>query len=110
MPIPRNLRVLDAAWAVRDEIDELLRKRGFAFPDPDQLHRAVGSISDNIAEGFGRGPGRDRSRFLRIARASAEETINHLRRALKWGAIDQKTFWHFQNRIVSITRMLNALM
>lgn len=39
----------------------------------DQLIRSVGSISANIEEGFGRGYGADRNRFLRIAIGSARE-------------------------------------
>ncbi len=39
----------------------------------DQLVRSVGSISANIEEGFGRGYGADRNRFLRIAIGSARE-------------------------------------
>ena len=39
----------------------------------DQLLRSVGSISANIEEGWGRGFGADRNRFLRIALGSARE-------------------------------------
>lgn len=38
-----------------------------------QLIRAVGSISANIEEGYGRGFGREYPRFLRISRGSARE-------------------------------------
>ncbi len=40
----------------------------------DQLCRAVGSISANIAEGYSRSSGRDRARFLEYALGSARET------------------------------------
>jgi hypothetical protein len=33
----------------------------------DQLYRAVGSISANLAEGYSRGSGRDRARFYEYA-------------------------------------------
>ena len=39
----------------------------------DQLYRAVGSISANLAEGYSRGSGRDRARFYEYALGSARE-------------------------------------
>ncbi len=39
----------------------------------DQLYRAVGSISANLAEGYSRGSGRDRARFYEYALSSARE-------------------------------------
>ena len=39
-----------------------------------QLTRSVGSISANIAEGYGRGFGKEYPHFLRISRASARES------------------------------------
>ena len=40
----------------------------------DQLYRAVGSISANIAEGYSRSSGRDRVRFYEYALGSARES------------------------------------
>lgn len=40
----------------------------------DQLNRALGSISANIAEGYSRGSGRDRARFYEYALGSARES------------------------------------
>ena len=45
----------------------------------DQLRDSVASPPSNIAEGFGRFEARDFARFLTIARASLDETDNHLR-------------------------------
>ena len=39
----------------------------------DQLYRALGSISANLAEGYSRGTGRDRARFYECALGSARE-------------------------------------
>lgn len=40
----------------------------------DQLHRAVGSISANVAEGFSRSSPKERARFYEYALGSARET------------------------------------
>ena len=40
----------------------------------DQLYRALGSISSNLAEGYSRGTGRDRARFYEYALGSARES------------------------------------
>ena len=40
----------------------------------DQLYRALGSISSNIAEGYSRGTGRDRARFYEYALGPARES------------------------------------
>ncbi len=40
----------------------------------DQLYRALGSISANIAEGYSRGTGKDRARFYEYLLGSARES------------------------------------
>ena len=40
----------------------------------DQLYRALGSVSANIAEGYSRGTGKDRARFYEYALGSARES------------------------------------
>ena len=40
----------------------------------DQLYRALGSMSANIAEGYSRGTGKDRARFYEYALGSARES------------------------------------
>jgi len=42
----------------------------------DQLYRAVGSVSGNIAEGYSRQSGRDQARFYEYALGSAREARN----------------------------------
>lgn len=60
----------DRSW---QDVSQLVRDRrtiGLA----EQLYRALGSISANIAEGFSRGTGRDRARFYEYALGSARES------------------------------------
>ena len=60
----------DIAWKDVTRLMEDLRTRGLS----DQLYRACGSISANLAEGYSRMSGRDRARFYEYALGSARET------------------------------------
>jgi four helix bundle protein len=64
------LFVADLGW---DDATALMKDRrtiGLA----DQLYRALGSISANIAEGYSRGTGRDRAHFYEYSLGSARES------------------------------------
>jgi four helix bundle protein len=59
----------DVAWKDVVQLNSDHRTRSLA----DQLYRAIGSVSANIAEGFSRGTGRDRALFYQYALGSARE-------------------------------------
>ncbi|MBI5383352.1 MAG: four helix bundle protein [Verrucomicrobia bacterium] len=59
----------EVAWHDVTKLAKDLRMRELS----DQLYRAVGSISANVAEGYSRGTGRDRARFYEYALGSARE-------------------------------------
>ena len=64
------LFVADLGW---HDVTKLCQdKRTIALSD--QLYRALGSISANIAEGYSRGSARDRARFYEYALGSARES------------------------------------
>jgi len=64
---------LFAAEAGWQDVTRLLRdKRTFGLSD--QLYRALGSISANLAEGYSRGTGKDRARFYEYALGSTRES------------------------------------
>lgn len=64
------LFLADLAWFDAEKIIKDARGRGIAW----QLIDSAGSIAANIEEGYGRGFGKDYSRFLRISLGSARET------------------------------------
>jgi four helix bundle protein len=103
-------RVLDVARLVVDDVNLLIDKHGPRVLHKKQLTDAVESIVANIREAQGRDPGPDRNQFFRFARASAEETDEHLR--TNWGArrVDEKWYWRQHNRLSVSIRMLNGLM
>lgn len=65
----KSLELWDKCW---DDC-ELLGKDFRGIEVAKQLIRAVGSISANIEEGYGRGYGKEYPQFLRISRGSARE-------------------------------------
>jgi len=62
------------------------------FSLKDQINRSVGSIPDNIAEGFGRGGRLEFIQFLSIARASASEVQSQIIRCLNRNHFSQEIF------------------
>jgi four helix bundle protein len=95
------LFLADLAW---DDTSRLLRDRR-TVALADQLYRAVGSISANIAEGYSRGTGRDRARFYEYALGSARESRDWYyksRRILEEPAVS--------NRIDLLTNIIRLLL
>ena len=65
-----GLFIADMSWY---DVTKLMRdKRTLGLAN--QLYRAIGSISANIAEGYSRGTGKDRARFYEYALGSARES------------------------------------
>lgn len=73
-----------------------------------QLVRAADSIGANIAEGAGRGAFQDNRRFIRIARASLNETKHWLRRAHQRNFLSQEQVDRLKPMIDELAPRLNA--
>ena len=65
-----GLFVADVGWHDVTKLVRDKRTRGLS----DQLYRALGSISANLAEGYSRGTGKDRARFYEYSLGSARES------------------------------------
>jgi len=74
-----------------------------------QLRRSALAIATNIAEGCGKSTRAETIRYLDIAAASAAETEHHLEVARDLGMIDAKMCETLLARVVSVRRMLHAL-
>lgn len=107
----RNLNVLDAAEQAAKQINSLIdRSKRPPVLHARQMRDSAQSVVANIAEGFGRGTGRDRDRPLEIARGESEETIRHLNANYQASRVSAKDYHSLRNRYVVIAKMLNSLL
>ncbi|MDE0043503.1 MAG: four helix bundle protein [Candidatus Poribacteria bacterium] len=70
----------------------------------DQLYRAIGSISANIAEGYSRGSHKDRARFYEYALGSARESRDWYYKGRH--ILSESVASHRLNLITEIIRLL----
>ena len=105
-----SLRVYQLAESLADQIWSITLKWNVFARDTvgKQLVRAADSIGANIAEGTGRGTFVDNRRFVRIARASLNETQHWLRRAYKRQLLKNKDIHSLRPIIDELAPKLNA--
>lgn len=95
----------DLVWSDVTQLAQDARTIGIA----DQLFRAVGSISSNIAEGWSRGTSKDRARFFEYALGSAREARDWYykgRRVLKDEVVTHRT--ELSTRLIRLTTTMTA--
>jgi four helix bundle protein len=107
-----ELVVWQVAELLREHVAALIKNerasRDFEFCD--QIRRASSSLSDTIAEGFGRYSHGDLGRFFTIALASRNEVENQLRRGLRLGYFS-KDEWTVGTRLIKRhTRAMSRFM
>ncbi|MBI3957182.1 MAG: aminotransferase class III-fold pyridoxal phosphate-dependent enzyme, partial [Chloroflexi bacterium] len=73
----------------------------------DQLYRAVGSVSANIAEGYSRNSGKAQAQFYEYALGSAREARNWY--FLGRHILGEKVFTHRAEQLAEISRLLLAI-
>ena len=71
----------------------------------DQLYRALGSVSANLAEGYSRGTGKDRARFYEYALGSARESRDWYFKARH--VLGEEVYHH---RLCLLTRIIQLLL
>lgn len=101
-----DLRIYQQARALGKQVYEITRKGDFKYDTRfvQQILAAVGSIADNIAEGFERQGNKEFKQFLYIAKGSAGEVRSQLNRAFDVNFIDEQTYKQMYNDV----RMLSA--
>ena len=104
-----SLRVYNASVSFARRVAELLAATNPPHALAEQLGKSSRSIGDNIAEGHGRGPGKDRLRLYRIARGEAQESLNQLKGLSVATELAPEQFWPLFNLGRAIVRMLDRL-
>jgi len=106
-----ELRVWKAAHAMSLEAYRVTARfpRTEQFGMISQVRRASVSIAANIAESSGRHNSLDQARFLQMAKGSAKELRSHLLIARDLGFITDEQHAACDQRVITIERMLTAL-
>ena len=104
----KTLRVYQAALQYAAAVGRFLRSTtAIPHKDAEQLRAAAKSIGNNIAEGHGYGAGNNRIRVYKLARGSAQESLNELRGFLDDELIERKDFYLLFNLGLTIVKMLD---
>ena len=90
----------DVGW---QDVGKLIRDRR-TMSLADQLYRALGSISANVAEGYSKSSGRDRARFYEYALGSARESRDWYYKGRH--VLDQPVVHHRLDLLSQIIRLL----
>lgn len=106
LDIWQNARILAV------DIFEITQNRPFIndFRFKSQITSSVGSIMDNIAEGFERGGNKEFIQFLSYAKGSCGETRSQTHRAYDFKYIDKETYTMLIGKLNSLSRQISSMM
>jgi four helix bundle protein len=100
-------------WQKADEIFDMICADVASWPNTKtanvisyQLLDSGGSMSSNIAEGYGRGGPREFEQFLRYSRGSTAETDNWLYKVKKRGLISAERYAEYEEKFSEFSKML----
>ena len=102
-------------WKLAIELDKkvydlvITGKIKTLFSLRDQMLRSVGSIADNVAEGFERGGNKEFIQYLFIAKASCGELRSQFHRSRKRELITEAVFMEFYNECRTVSVKLSNL-
>jgi four helix bundle protein len=114
----RTIRTFEdmEVWTVCRELRRGLSDLTKTFPAneryrlADQLIRAARSVTANIAEGYGRFHYQENIQFMRQARGSLFEVLDHLTVAYDAGYLDDQTFQTYRDQTLRAVRIVNGLL
>lgn len=101
-----DLVIWQQARKLSKEVYEITKSGDFRYDSRfvQQIRAAVGSIMDNIAEGFERDGNKEFIQFLYIAKGSCGEVRSQLYRAFDAEFINEETFTRMLNESLSLNK------
>ena len=101
-----DLVIWQQARRLSKEVYEITRLGDFRYDSRfvQQIRAAVGSIMDNIAEGFERDGNKEFIQFLYVAKGSCGEVRSQLYRAFDAGLINDETLTRMLNETLSLNK------
>jgi four helix bundle protein len=107
----RDFAAWQLAYGLRHELMPLLQRilRAKDYPLHKNMREAARSATRNIAEGFGRYKHKDFARFVRIAKASEVEMLDHLLEAHVCGYLDDTDFAALEHLTHKAIKAANGL-
>ena len=109
----RNFEDLDC-WKKAREVRLFVMRVSKKFPREetytltDNIKRSARSVTNNIAEGFGRYHYQENIQFCRVSRGSLHETLDHLMIALEEEYINQESYEEGKKLILDAIAILNG--
>lgn len=103
-------------WQDSQELAVMVYATTKTFPKDElyaltsQMRRAASSVSANIAEGFGRGTGKDKSHFYHIALGSLLETKNFAYLSARLGYLSAVDVAGIIDKIESVHSQITAIL
>jgi four helix bundle protein len=111
MPSYTDLEVYKTCRKLRMDISKLVETefpKDEKFRLSDQVIRSSRSVTACIAEGYGRFNYKDDMRFLKMAKGSLFETLEHLITAYDEKIITEETLKNYKNDIDTCGRLLSG--
>ena len=101
-----DLVIWQQARKLSKEVYEITKTGDFRYDSRfvQQIRAAVGSVMDNIAEGFERDGNKEFVQFLYIAKGSCGEVRSQLYRAFDAQFINEETFTRMLNESLSLNK------
>jgi four helix bundle protein len=105
-----DLEVWQLSRTIKNNIFKLVKTfpKSEKYRLADQMIRSSRSISDNIAEGYGRFHYQENIQYCRQSRGSAYELINHLITAFDCTYITETELTSHRNQVTRCIKMING--
>jgi len=101
-------KAMDLFEQVAKDVEGFLGTRAARIIE-DQVLRSAGSISSNIAEGYGRKKGKEYEHYLYISRGSVNETIDWYEKLKRLGYVSGEVFLERESLCLELRAMLTKM-